>query len=91
MDKQTFGGTIQAGILPLLHGINSAWESHRHRHPWDGAAPLGSSQAKGVSSGLGTLREGAPPAPCQQGTHLSSVEPRFSISFVTSAISSFSR
>lgn len=89
MDKQTFRGTIQAGILPLLYGIRSAWESHRH--PRAGAAPLGSSQATGVSSGLGTLREGAPPAPCQQRTHLSSVDPRFSISFVTSAISSFSR
>lgn len=34
---------------------------------------------------------GDPGLPHQQRTHLSSVDPRFSISFVTSAISSFSR
>lgn len=75
MEKQTFGAAVQTGILLLLQGIQSAWESHPHQHPQHGAASLGRPQlphctSKPASRASLTAGEGARqrlralPGPC---------------------------
>lgn len=59
MEKQTFGAAVQTGIPLPLQRIQSAWESHPHQHPRDGAAPHGGREPAcraGLAAGDGAQR-----------------------------------